>query len=79
MATRLDLMEVAVEETGRRAVELGWYGSLTGAAISVAMFRYHKMPIYMVGGIGAGCGMAFVEGNTKLAKQLEPKYFKVEQ
>ena len=79
MATRVDLMQVAVEETWVRGIELGWYGSLAGALLSVAMFRYHKMPYYMGGGVGVGCGMAFVEGNTKLARQLEPKDYKVEQ
>ena len=66
-------MQRAVEETGVRAVELGCYGSLMGVLLSVATFRYRKMPYFILGGIGVACGMAFTEGNANLARQLQPQ------
>ena len=72
-------MQRALEETGVRAVELSCYGSLVGVLLSIATFRYRKMPYFIAGGIGIACGMAFTEGNANIARQLRPRSDNVEK
>ena len=71
--TRLEVMDSTTRSTAKRAVLLGWYGSVTGILLGISIQRYRRIPQLMCIGIGIGSGVAFWEGNEQIKQKLETK------